>query len=215
MNLVDCALAFCTRTPSPMKSRSELKNAEVGLRAEPVSRINPERLKLLNHAESKSSLGVPKKRPSEKSISSAIYTGLVAVFVFLVGWAFAPGHTNADTIDMFTQARTGVFHDWHSPIVSATWFLLGAQPWVLALTLFVTLGCFAFFAYKLFRQAGFPHSTACIFTILTCYTPPVLGYLGCVCKDTWIAVLFLGILFLSKLPSLFEPISTGSIVATR
>jgi hypothetical protein len=121
-----------------------------------VSRINPKKLKLLNHAESKSSLGVPKMRLSEKSISSAIYTGLVVVFVFLVGWAFAPGHTNADTIDMFAQARTGVFHDWHSPIVSATWFLLGAQPWVLALTFFFYSGRLCFFAYKIFKQAGFP-----------------------------------------------------------
>jgi hypothetical protein len=153
--------------------------------------------KLLRHAESDSSLGGPKTHLSEKSVSPIIHTVLLDVFVFLIGWAVAPGHLNADTINMFTQARTGVFHDWHSPIVSGIWFLLGAQPWVLVLTLFLILGGFAFFAYKLFRLAGFPHSRACIFTILTCYTPPVLGYLGSVCKDTLLAVLFLGILFLS------------------
>ena len=138
-----------------------------------------------------------KTSKTKTGVSSIIYTALLVVAIFLVGWAFAPGHTNGDTISMLTQAKTGVFGDWHSQLVSGIWFLLGGQPWVVALTLFVTLGSFGFLTYKLFRLAGFAHSTACIFAFLTCYTPPVLGYLGCVCKDTWVAVLFLGILFLS------------------
>ena len=90
-------------------------------------------------------------------VSSIIYTALLVASVSLIGWAVAPGDTNNDTINMLTQAKTGMFQDWLSPFVAGIWFLLGGQPsWVLSLTLFVTLGGIAFFAYKIFKAGWFP-----------------------------------------------------------
>jgi hypothetical protein len=134
---------------------------------------------------------------SSKSTLSGIYLGLLLVSICLVWWAFAPGNMNSDTVGMLMQARTRTFSDWHSPAIEMIWSLLGAGPWVVALTFFLTLGGFAFFTYSLFKLTGFSHRAACIFTILTCYTPPVLGLLGYSCKDSWVAVLFLGTLYLT------------------
>jgi hypothetical protein len=132
-----------------------------------------------------------------QNVPDFLFTALVITVVVLLGWAFAPGDMSADSRDLYTEAVTGSFTDWHTPFVSWVWALLGAKPWVLVLTLAVTMGGFAFLAYQLYRRADFSHRTACFFTILTCCTPPVLGDLGFQCRDTWVAVLFVAVLYLS------------------
>jgi fumarate reductase subunit D len=122
---------------------------------------------------------------------------LLLASLFWIGWATAPGHMNADSLNMYTQAKTGFFHDWHSPLIAGLWHLLGAQPWVLVFTLFVTLTAFGFFCYRIYRAAGFGHVPSCLLTIATAYTPPVLANLDYHSKDTWVAVVFLAMVQLT------------------
>jgi hypothetical protein len=56
---------------------------------------------------------------------SVVYLGLLIIAIGGLGWAFIPGHTNYDTINMLEQARAGVFNDGHSTAVEILWFFVG------------------------------------------------------------------------------------------
>jgi hypothetical protein len=72
---------------------------------------------------------------------------------------------------------------------------MGAKPWNIAATFIITLGLTTFFVFRIFRLSDVPFPYACLLTALTLYSPPVLGIMGCSCKDTWVVMLFIGAIY--------------------
>jgi hypothetical protein len=91
---------------------------------------------------------------------------------------------DADALNQISEARTGYFVDWWSPILDWMWrllFLLHLTPG------FVLLGSttvVVFSIFELLRCAMRP-VTAMIFTVAVALFPPVLGFLGSLSRDTW------------------------------
>ncbi len=113
---------------------------------------------------------------------------LCTAFVSVVYW---PGQMDPDTTDELTQAATGHFTDWHTPILSALWripYLMGitSPGWVLAMGVFALLVGFYLVLRVRFRRAA---STA--IAILCCAWPPVLSWGVHVGRDAWYAELTL------------------------
>ncbi|MBX3092459.1 MAG: hypothetical protein KF801_08100 [Cryobacterium sp.] len=110
----------------------------------------------------------------------ALYLGLVMAVAIM---AFSPGLLNADSIDMLNQSVTGRYHDWHSPLMTLAWSLLGhvkpgpAPMLVMELLLFV-VGTYLILA-RVFRSAWIAIGAATLIILL----PPIFGSLGVVNKD--------------------------------
>lgn len=111
-----------------------------------------------------------------------------------------PARMNADSLDMYGQALTGVYHDWHSPLVPLIWRALGVNDSsythsayvIAAFTIFVTFVVFSSFALVL-RSGRMSWRASTIGALLLCLFPPVLGFLVAAVKDTWVAAALLAL----------------------
>ncbi len=110
--------------------------------------------------------------------------------MLLVCLPFWPGHMNADTLNEIHQVMTGIFTDYHAPLLLGAWHLvwgLGLGP---GLVLAVQVCCFVAGAYLLMRLAFGPVGAAIAASVLT-LVPQTYGELGLVGRDTWYAALLL------------------------
>lgn len=121
----------------------------------------------------------------------------VAVLSVIAVFPSLPGRMNADALDMFGQAMRGSYRDWHIPLVSWFWGVLGASPTMIAIeTVLVAFAMLASFAI-LFRRAGLGDRGAVVAAALLGFFPPIYSYLAAVAKDTWAAAILLLLLVLS------------------
>lgn len=120
----------------------------------------------------------------------------MAPFTVIVAWSllvslfFWPGHMSADSLAQFGQVIQGSYTDQHAPILQAIWTPLwdiGVGPGLVLLTQIVTfvLGCYLLLRCAFGRVASV--TGACLISA----TPPVVGFLGVVGRDTWFAALSL------------------------
>jgi hypothetical protein len=114
--------------------------------------------------------------------------GLAVVVAGLVFW---PGHMNADSLSMIGQAD-GVYplNDQHAPVLVWVWerlWPLGLRPGVILL---LQVAAFLAGAY-LIARAAFGRLGAALVGVAVAVTPPVLGFLGVIGRDTWFLVFLL------------------------
>jgi hypothetical protein len=111
--------------------------------------------------------------------------------ILVAGWVLAfmyayPGYMSTDSIDQLQQARSGVYTDWHPPVMALIWgvfdrFVSGpVLMLVLQLTLFMT-GTF-----KLLERV-LPSRVAAIVTVAIIAWPPVLTPMAVIWKDSQMA----------------------------
>lgn len=118
----------------------------------------------------------------------------------MVVTGFWPGHMNADTLNQISQASgIAAINDQHTPVLLFLWKLgwpLGLRPGVL---LAIQVAVFLAGTYLVLRVALRPLA-ASIGAALVALSPPVLGQLGLLGRDTWFAcalVVAFGLLALS------------------
>lgn len=117
--------------------------------------------------------------------------GLGSVIAACLVYAlYVPGVMNLDSMDMLCQAATGIYTDWHSPLLSLIWRPLNAmvsgQAAILALTVAVFSG-----ALYYFRRSG-------LFVLAVLLFPPVFCVIGVIGKDSAFAAVFVLFLALIK-----------------
>lgn len=118
--------------------------------------------------------------------SRALSNGVAAacLFVLLFAW-FWPGIADPDTVDQYQQALSGVYGDWHPPIMARLWALFlamgldGTGP-MLALQLGVFWLGLGLVSAALARQ-GRPAWAAIVLAIGL--LPPVFGWMTVIYKD--------------------------------
>lgn len=108
----------------------------------------------------------------------------------LIALPSLPGRMNADALDMYGQGLGAPLHDWHVPIVSWLWRMIGASPAVIAVHTTLVVFAILYSVVFAFRANGATARTALLAAFGFALFPPVLGYLVAVSKDTWTAALF-------------------------
>jgi hypothetical protein len=111
------------------------------------------------------------------------YAGIASLVIMF----FYPGRVVPDTIDMCGQAVTGVYTDWHSPILAGLWGFLGVD----VSTIFVVQTLAIVFAARSLLGAYLRPVVAAIATLVIVLNPATLGWLGHVGKDEWFCALVL------------------------
>lgn len=132
---------------------------------------------------------------SAKSVAAWLALLILTLICVLITAAFHPGHFNADAFNQLTQARIGIYNDWHPPVY--------AYFWRFAERLFPNSGILIllqipiiFFAVFICFRKWFSVVAASVGTILVISSPWVLGYAGSLVKDVpygTFALLFVGI----------------------
>ena len=128
------------------------------------------------------------------ALALATFTG--SAFIALPS---LPGRMNADALDMYGQALGDPLHDWHVPIVSWLWRMIGASPAMVAA--YTTLVVFAIVYSAVFalRANGVSSRVALLAAFAFALFPPILGYLVAVSKDTWVAALMVATFAMSSM----------------
>lgn len=106
-------------------------------------------------------------------------------------WAcFTPGHMGVDTLGEVAEVASGDFTNRHAPLLHALWrpfYELGAGPGVI---LFLQIATFLTGGYLVLRVA-LKRLPAAVVTAAIALSPPVLGMLGSLTRDTWFTALLL------------------------
>lgn len=110
---------------------------------------------------------------------------LCILFFCLDFYAFCPGFLMPDTIDQYTQASTGVYNDWHPPMMAFVWHLLlhisdGPGVMLALQLLFLWISCGMLLSC-------FPQRAWQICIILFCWSPVVQNFAGYLIKDVHMA----------------------------
>jgi hypothetical protein len=107
---------------------------------------------------------------------------IAAVAVLFSVWLYYPGYMTYDAIDQLTQAREGVFRDWHPPLMAVLWGLLDRiVPGPALMLLWQNLmfwGGLALLSARLKVWRGIA------FMLIVGLFPPILATLGAIWKDT-------------------------------
>ncbi len=123
--------------------------------------------------------------------------------ILVIGWFVAifyayPGYMNNEAVDQLIDSRYGSFSDWHSPMLTLVWRLVGivvsGPPGMLVLQVTALL----LGAYHLFRRTMSDRAAAIAASALLVF-PPVLATTGLICEESQlVAFLLLGILGLAS-----------------
>jgi hypothetical protein len=120
----------------------------------------------------------------------ALFLLLVAICILLTVFIFQPGYMNADAVDQLGQAHSGIYNDWHPPVMSWLWSWLDKivpgpmGMFVLQVVLFwISLGMFAALAFQ-------KPINRFLFLLLGFY-PPLFMLLSTVVKDVLMTAVFL------------------------
>lgn len=118
----------------------------------------------------------------------------------LIAMPSLPGHMNADALDMYGQALGATLNDWHAPIISWLWRMIGASPALIAVQTTLTAFVIVYAVVLTLRANGLLPLTALVAAVCFALFPPVLNYLAAVSKDTWVAAILLAIFAMSSGP---------------
>ena len=114
---------------------------------------------------------------------AAILLGLGA----FIAAAYLPGSVVPDTLDMCGQAVSGVYNDWHSPVIAGLWGFF--NPRIEAIFL-ATLAATILAVHLILTRWLRPWiAVACTAAIML--FPATVGWMGHVGKDEWFAAAFL------------------------
>ena len=122
---------------------------------------------------------------------------LFSIVLAATGFAFCilacyPGLMSPDSLDQYHQAKSGLYADWHPPIMAWIWSKLlwindGPLPMMMLINL-LYWSAVAIIAIKLKR-----FWLSCIFLVLS-FSPPLINFIGLIWKDT---LLFSFLFFIS------------------
>lgn len=118
----------------------------------------------------------------------------------LIALPSLPGRMNADALDMYGQALGATIHDWHSPIISWLWRIMGVTPALVAVHTTLIVFVIVYAVVLTLRANGLSPLTALLAALGFSLFPPVLNYLAAVSKDTWVAAILVTIFAMSSGP---------------
>ena len=115
--------------------------------------------------------------------------------ILVIGWLVFmlyayPGYMNSEAVDQLIDARYGQFTDWHSPMLTEVWrvvgFVVSGPAGMLVLqSLLVLVG-----GYRLLRRAMSERAAAIAMCGVLVF-PPVIATMGLVCPEALLAGCFL------------------------
>jgi hypothetical protein len=121
-----------------------------------------------------------------KLSKALLYSSAITLLIVLVVASFSPGCTNVDTIDMWGQAHSRIYHDWHSVALTIIMTYLiriydGLQPVLVLQTLLFATGI-------LLTIKKYSTPLIGIFLLLAfSLAPPIFFWLGFVGVDSFMA----------------------------
>jgi hypothetical protein len=115
-------------------------------------------------------------------------------WILLAGWLVFllysyPGYMYTDGADQLMDSRTGVFTDWHSPVFTQIWRIVGLVIAGPPGMLLVQSGLTVFGAFYLLRR-GMSERAAAIAAACTLVFPPIMVTTAIVCAESTVAALF-------------------------
>jgi len=114
---------------------------------------------------------------------------LVAAWALFVVYSW-PGLMSADSVSQLSQARQGIYGDWHPPLMSALWRRLDAVVSGPPLMLVLQTGLFALGLFAVFRRYTTAGRAAVIATAVFLF-PPVFAPMSTIWKDSLMAAVAL------------------------
>lgn len=144
-------------------------------------------------------------------------SGLALLVIAALAGINYPGNYTFDTVDQLHQATTGLFNDWHPPLMAYVWRILisltGQQSSLFLFQHFIYWGAFGLIANALIRignrKIGF-------FVFLVGLFPVFIYINGLVVKDSQMGASFLAsfaIIFWFKVQKLRIPVTLGILAA--
>lgn len=131
---------------------------------------------------------------------------IVILLIILLGCLFSiissyPGFMSPDSFNQYEQARSGVYTDWHPPVMAWIWHYLlcmkdGPQPMLILHNILFWSGIFLI----AIRLQKFYYS---IVLLILCFSPSILNFIGVIWKDTF---LFSLLVFISGFTFYFKNI---------
>lgn len=102
-------------------------------------------------------------------------------FIFIVTASY-PGFMSIDSLDQYAQAKTGIYSNWHPPLMAWIWNKLlliidGPQPMLLLNNLF-------YWGAALIISLKIRNTPLSIIFLISCFAPPLINFLGVIWKDT-------------------------------
>ena len=137
-----------------------------------------------------------------------IAAGVLALTTALVWVGFAPGHMGVDTLGEIAGVDSGDFTNRHAPLLEALWrpfYELGIGPGVVLLG---QISTFLAGGYLVLR-ANLRRVSAALIAAAIALSPPVLGMLGSLTRDTWFAAFLLLGFGLAVRLAQREPVNRG------
>jgi hypothetical protein len=133
-------------------------------------------------------------------LDSGILFWLLSAFcVGIVYASWFPGVFTLDEQDMVSQTISGVFHDWHSPLLVRLWQVTGTIKIGPAIPYFIACAVAIFCAAALLRLILPFKPAASIALLCFIFSPPVFVSLGLVTKDLFFAdSMMLAVLLMSR-----------------
>ncbi len=115
---------------------------------------------------------------------------LIAVSIAITIFIFQPGYMNSDAVDQLEQGRSGLFNDWHPPVMSWTWGIFDRiLPGPLGMFLFQVVLFWSGWGMLVSLTSPQPLRRSLYF--LLGFFPPVFMLLSAVIKDVLMTVTFL------------------------
>jgi hypothetical protein len=114
---------------------------------------------------------------------------LVALIVLalafgLITVAFWPGRVNLDSLGQIDEVESGAFTNLHAPLLQALWSPLWDLGIEVGAALMLQVLAFLIGAYLILRAAFRPPGAAAAAALIA-LSPPVLGNLGSIMRDSW------------------------------
>lgn len=111
--------------------------------------------------------------------------------ILVAGWVLAflyayPGYMSTDSIDQLQQARSGVYTDWHPPVMALLWGVLDRFVSGPVLMLVLQLTLFLAGTFRLLERVLPPRAAASV-TVAVLLFPPVLTTMAVIWKDSQMA----------------------------
>jgi hypothetical protein len=118
-----------------------------------------------------------------------IYLGLLSVTIALT----SPGRMSMDELDMFGQAQSGTYHDWHAPLISWVWRIgLMVTPGALSIhVLGVSLYFLGWYLIAFELLAGRRFWTMWVVAFMSVFPPTWMGLTNSGNKDALLSAILL------------------------
>jgi hypothetical protein len=102
-----------------------------------------------------------------------------------------PGFMPTSSVDELIDSRYGAFTDWHSPVMTEVWRIVGVVASGPAGMLLLQSGLFLFGAFALLRRAMAPRNAAIASACLLVF-PPVMATMAVISQDSQLAGFLVG-----------------------